>query len=129
VDYTRLATRTLSLITKYGTGCSLSYFTPGTYNPIEGSYSSSTYTDLGTIAVFDSPTGNAGKQGLSGDAITTILSEKVDAVAYIAASGIDTPPTIADRIKRSGEIYEILYSEAIKPSSVALLYTLILRKG
>lgn len=129
MDYTRLATRTLSLITKYGTGVTLQYFSPGTYNVVEGSYSSSTYTDLGVQAVFDSPTGSNGRQGLTTDALNTILTQKVDALAYLPASGITTPPSIADRLVRSGEIYEILYSEATKPSTVSLLYTLILRRG
>jgi hypothetical protein len=129
VDYTKLANRTLNLITKFGTGCTLQYYSPGTYNVVEGSYSSSTYNDLAVNAVFDSPTGTAGRQGLTGDALNTILSQKVDSIAYVPASGITTPPTVADRIKRSGEVYEILYCEATKPASIALLFTLVLRKG
>jgi hypothetical protein len=129
LDYERLTNRTLSLITKYGTSCTLSYFSAGTYNVVEGSYSGSTYNNIAVQAVFDSPNGSPGRQGIPSDILTTILSQKLDCIAYVPASGLTQKITIADRLLRDGEIYEILYPMETKPSSTSLLWTLYLRKG
>ena len=129
MDYSRLANRTLTLITKYGSAITIGTFSPGTYNPIEGSYSSSTYSNISAKAVFDTVEGYNGRQTRPTDIITTILSEKVDAVAYIAASGITTPPTIADRITKMGERFEIVGKQQLRPAEISLLYTLFLRRG
>jgi len=129
MDYNKLSNRTLTLITKYGSSVTLSYFTAGTYSPTEGSYTTSTYTDLGVFALFDTVEGYNGRQTRPTDIITTILSEKIDAVAYIAASGITTPPTIADRITKMGERYEIVGKQQLRPAEVSLLFTLFLRRG
>jgi len=128
MDYSRLAGRALNLIQRYGTPVTISYFSPGTYNAIEGSYSSATYNSTGTVAVFDTVSGLSGRQGLTGDALQTILENKIDIVAHVPASG-NTVPTIADRVKRSGTNYEILYVENLEPAATKLLYTCFLRKG
>lgn len=129
MDYHKLSNRVLTLIGKYGSLITLSYFSPGTYSPIEGGYSSSTYTNTGVYGLFDTVEGYNGRQTRPTDIITTILSEKVDAVAYIAASGITTPPTIADRITKMGERYEIVGKQQLRPAEISLLFTLFLRKG
>jgi hypothetical protein len=128
LDYVALANRTLSIITKYGTSITISYFSAGTYNAVEGSYSSATYTNIGTVAVFDTVSGLSGRQGLSGDSLQTILENKIDIVAYIPAIG-NAAPTIADRIKYNGNNYEIIHLENLKPAGTELLYTIFLRKG
>jgi len=129
MDYNKLATKTLSLITKFGSLVTLSYYSPGTYNTTEGSYSATTYTNLSVYGVFDTIEGYNGRQTRPTDIITTILSEKVDAVAYIAASGITIPPTIADRVTKMGERYEIVGKQQLRPAEVSLLFTLFLRRG
>jgi putative N-acetylmannosamine-6-phosphate epimerase len=129
VDYNKLSNRVLTLIEKYGSAITLSYFSAGTYSPTEGSYTSSTYTNLGVSGIFDTVEGYNGRQTRPTDIITTILSEKIDAVAYIAASGITTPPTIADRITKMGERFEIVGKQQLRPAEISLLYTLFLRRG
>ena len=129
MDYSKLANRTLSLITKFGSAVTIGTFVPGTYNAIEGSYAQNTYNNLSVSAVFDTIEGYNGRQTRPTDIITTILSEKIDAVAYIAASGITTPPTIADRITKMGETYEIVGKQRLHPAEISLLYTLFLRRG
>ena len=129
MDYNSLANRTLTLITKFGSAVTIGTFSPGTYNPIEGSYSQTTYTDVSVNAVFDTIEGYNGRQTRPTDIISTILQEKIDCVCYIAASGITNPPTIADRITKMGETYEIVGKQRLMPGEVKLLYTLFLRKG
>lgn len=128
MDYSKLADRTLSIITKYGRAITVSYFSPGTYNSTEGSYSSATYTNISTTGVFDTVAGLSGRQGLSGDALQTILEKKVDCVAYVPASGLITTPTIYDRVDANGR-YEIVHVQELKPATVSLLFTLFLRRG
>ena len=129
MDYPRLAARTLTIITKYGSAVTLSSFSAGTYNATEGSYSAATYSNLSVKAVFDTIEGYNGRQTRPTDIITTVLSEKIDAVAYIPATGLTTPPTIADRIIKMGEIFEIVGKQQLRPAEISLLYTLFLRRG
>lgn len=129
MDYNKLSSRVLTIIGKYGSSVTLSYFTAGTYSPIEGSFSSATYSNVSVNAVFDTVEGYNGRQTRPTDIISTILQEKVDAVAYIAASGITNPPTIADRLTKMGERYEIVGKQQLRPGTVSLLFTLFLRKG
>lgn len=129
MDYSRLATKTLALITKFGSLVTLSSFVAGIYNPTEGSYSSATYTNVSVNAVFDTVEGYSGRQTRPTDILTTILAEKIDCVCYIPASGLTTPPTISDRIVKIGERYEIVGKQQLRPAEISLLYTLFLRKG
>lgn len=133
MDYAKLSSRALSIITKYGTSITLSYFSPGTYSAITGSYSNSTYTDIATKAVFDimamSAGGGGGRQGMRAEDLKVILEDQVDCIAYIPSYGITTPPSIRDRIKRGGQIFEILGPEELKPAAISLMWTLFLRKG
>ena len=129
MDYNRLSDRVLTLIGKFGSAITIGTFSPGTYNPIEGSYSQTTYTNVSVNAVFDTIEGYNGRQTRPTDIISTILQEKVDCVCYIAASGLTTPPTIADRITKMGEIYEIVGKQQLRPGEVSLLFTLFLRRG
>ena len=129
MDYHKLSNRVLTIIGKYGSSVTLSYFSPGTYSPIEGSYAQNTYTNLSVNAVFDTVEGYNGRQTRPTDIISTILQEKVDAVAYIAASGITNPPTIADILTKMGERYEIVGKQRLMPATTQLLFTLFLRKG
>jgi putative N-acetylmannosamine-6-phosphate epimerase len=129
MDYHKLSNRVLTLIGKYGSLITLSYFSPGTYSPVEGSYTSSTYTNIGVYGLFDTIEGYNGRQTRPTDIITTILQEKIDCICYIAASGITTPPTIADRITKMGETYEIVGKQRLRPAEISLLYTIFLRRG
>ena len=129
MDYSKLANRTLNIIQRYGSAVTLSSFIAGTYNPIEGSYSTATYSNVSVNAAFDTVEGYSGRQTRPTDILTTILSEKVDCVCYIPASGITRFPTIADRIIKMGEKYEIVGKQKLEPATTKLLYTLFLRKG
>jgi hypothetical protein len=129
VDYNKLADKTLSIIAKYGSTVTLSSFSAGTYNPTEGNYSATTYNDVSVNAVFDTVEGYSGRQTRPTDIITTILSEKVDCICYIPSSGLTSPPTIADRIIKMGERFEIVGRQQLRPAEISLLFTLFLRKG
>ncbi|MEW6658778.1 MAG: hypothetical protein AB1424_08965 [Thermodesulfobacteriota bacterium] len=130
MDYSRTASRVLSIIEKYGTGATFQSWNPGVYDPVEGGYIGATWNNLGVLAVFDSPSGTPGRQGLTGQDIQTILEHHVDLIGYIPSASFGTvTPTTADRVKREGQIYEILYCEETKPADTSLLWTLILKRG
>lgn len=129
MDYNALSSKANSLVTKFGCTATLGIFSPGTYNPIIGSYTQITYTNHTINMVLLGVSGSAGRQGLSSDEVKLILEEKIDKIGIIAAEDLAVTPTTKDRILKGSDIYEILYVNSVTPATTTLIYKVWLRKG
>jgi hypothetical protein len=130
MDYSRMASRVLATIGRVGTMATYQWWWAGTYDPVEGGYVGATWNDIGVPIVFNSVSGSAGHQGLTGQDIATILQYQVNMICYIPSTSFGTvTPNAADRMKIEGQIFDILYCEETKPAATSLLWTLILKRG
>ena len=126
MNYTALANRTNKLITKFGTTGILKRFTNGTFNPITGSYSSSSSAVYNINLVDVTPT----KTYLKGYGETYIggtLVAQTDRIV-IFASNATLDPALGDRLTLNSKVYGIVGISVLEPAATVLFYRGLLRE-
>ena len=126
MNYTALANRTNKLITKFGTTGVLKRFTNASFNPITGSYASSSSAVYNINLVDVTPT----KTYLKGYGETyiggTLILQNDRIVLFTTNATSD--PELGDRLTLNSKVYGIVGISVLEPAATILFYRGLLRE-
>lgn len=123
MNYTKLSQRTAKMITKYGASVSLIHTSPGVFDPITCSYSSSTTASCNINILIKNPS----RIDMINTWIDGTLIEKDDKEAIVAI-GSTLTPSLGDYITLTNVNYSIAGIKPLEPGLVTLFYNVLLRK-
>lgn len=123
MNYSKMALRTAKMITKYGASVSMIHTSPGTFNPVTGSYTSSTTASCNINILIKNPS----RIDMINTWIDGTLIEKDDKEAIVAI-GSTLTPSLGDYITLTSVNYSIVGIKPLEPGLVPLLFNVLLRK-